>query len=250
VSKKDNTCLITGAAGGIGRALAKVFVDAGFCVIAIDSVSDPKNICCNHYLQVDLSKTVYDKNYANNIFDCLSKIIKMNGLSVLINNAAVQILGGVDSLTRENWQHTLSVNLLAPFIWVQALLPHIESVCGCIINISSIHARLTKKNYVAYATSKAALSGMTRAMAVDLEARVRVNAIEPAAIDTDMLKAGFEKSTEAYQQLQKFHPMQRIGTPEEVARAALWLSSSSSAFIHGECLSLDGGISKLLHDPC
>ena len=93
----------------------------------------------------------------------------------LMNNAAVQILGGFDSLTRSDWQQTLRVNLLAPCIWKQALMPGLEAAKGSVVNISSIHARLTKKNFVAYATSRAALSDMTRAMAADLGGRVRVN---------------------------------------------------------------------------
>jgi NAD(P)-dependent dehydrogenase (short-subunit alcohol dehydrogenase family) len=120
---------------------------------------------------------------------------------------------------------------------------------GCVINISSIHARLTKPNFVAYATSKAALSGMTRAMAVDLGGRVRVNAIEPAAISTDMLKAGFKDHPEQYAALEQCHPLGRIGTPEEVAALALSIVDGELRFLHGACVGMDGGISARLHDP-
>jgi NAD(P)-dependent dehydrogenase (short-subunit alcohol dehydrogenase family) len=161
----------------------------------------------------------------------------------------VQILGGADSLTRNDWQQTLNVNLVAPFIWTQALLPALEHAKGSVVNISSIHAKLTKKNFVAYATSKAALSGMTRALAVDLGPRVRINAIEPAAIETEMLKTGFEGEPELYCRLQKCHPAQRIGLPVEVARLAVLLADKNIAFVHGACISIDGGIGNALLDP-
>jgi NAD(P)-dependent dehydrogenase (short-subunit alcohol dehydrogenase family) len=117
------------------------------------------------------------------------------------------------------------------------------------VNISSIHARLTKPDFVAYATSKAALSGLTRAMAVDLGDRIRVNAIEPAAISTPMLKAGFESHPEQYAALARCHPQGRMGTPTEVAALALSLVSGELRFMHGACVGLDGGISARLHDP-
>jgi NAD(P)-dependent dehydrogenase (short-subunit alcohol dehydrogenase family) len=171
------------------------------------------------------------------------------GLSVLVNNAATQVLGGVDSLTVSDWHHTLDVNLLAPFVLTQGLLPPLEKAHGCVINISSIHARLTKPNFVAYATSKAALSAMTRAMAVDLGSRVRVNAIEPAAIETDMLKSGFAGQPEKFAELQACHPQGRIGSPEEVAALALSVAGGELRFLHGACIGIDGGISGRLHDP-
>jgi len=172
-----------------------------------------------------------------------------DGLHVLVNNAAVQVLGGVEDLTISDWYRTLDINVLVPFALTKGLLAQLDSAGGCVINISSIHARLTKAGFVAYATSKAALSGMTRAMAVDLGSRVRVNAIEPAAIETPMLEAGFEGKPEQFVHLQASHPQGRIGTPEEVAALALSVASGELQFLHGACIGLDGGISGRLHDP-
>jgi NAD(P)-dependent dehydrogenase (short-subunit alcohol dehydrogenase family) len=135
--------------------------------------------------------------------------------------------------TCENWDDTLGVNLLALFFLAQGLLPELEKAAGSVINISSIHARLTKKDFVAYDNSKAAISGMTRAMAVDLGPRVRVNSIEPAAIETDMLKAGFERKDDRCLQLKACHSTRGIGRPEEVARLALAMASGEMLFLHG-----------------
>lgn len=241
--------LITGAAGGIGRSLVKVFKEAGYKIIATDRTPRPENLFCTQYIQADLDRYVEDETYAHEILDSIRGGLKSNGLKVLINNAALQILGGAESLTRRDWHQTLDINLLAPFLLTQALLPDLESAKGCVINVSSIHARLTKKNFVAYATSKAALSGMTKALAVDLGNRVRVNAIEPAAIETEMLKDGFAGKPELYRQLEGCHPQKRIGQPEEVARLALAIVDGCMDFLHGACVGLDGGISSRLFDP-
>lgn len=241
--------LVTGAAGGIGQALVQGLGDAGLQVIATDRGPRPQGLACAAYLPVDLAATVADEAQAEQLFAQVRALCGDAGLAVLVNNAATQVLGGVDSLTRDDWRQTLDVNLLAPFLWTQGLLPELERAGGCVVNISSIHARLTKRQFVAYATSKAALSGMTRAMAVDLRGRVRVNAIEPAAIETDMLRAGFEGKPEAYQALADCHPLGRVGRPDEVARCVLALMDGAMAFMHGACVALDGGISACLLDP-
>ena len=229
--------------------MVRVFHEAGYCVIATDITPQPADLPCRHYLQADLARIVGDEAYATEIFASIRECLNGRGLHALINNAATQILGGTDSLTRQDWRQTLDVNLLAPFLLTQALLPELEAAKGCVVNIGSIHARLTKRNFVAYATSKAALSGMTRALAVDLGARVRINAIEPAAIETDMLKAGFARRPELYQQLENCHPQHRIGKPDEVAQLALAIVDGGMNFMHGACVGLDGGISARLYDP-
>lgn len=241
--------IVTGAAGGIGRSLVQTFTDSGYRVIALDSMARPADISCWHYLRIDLQTVVSDPVCAAEVTSVIRDFINGCGVKVLINNAAIQILGGVSSLSMADWHLTLDVNLLAPFLLTQGLLPELELAGGSVINISSIHARLTKANFVAYATSKAALSGMTRAMAVDLGGRVRVNAIEPAAIATDMLKAGFADRLEDYAELERCHPQGRIGTPNEVASLALSLASGDLRFMHGACVGMDGGISGRLYDP-
>lgn len=208
--------LVTGAAGGIGRALVRRFAAQGYRVLALDCSDKPDDLDCWHYQQVDLEQLVVDSAYTAKCLSDITQLIGNDGLAVLINNAAVQVLGGLSSLTVGDWHKTLDVNLLAPFVLTQALLPQLEAAAGCVINISSIHARLTKPNFVAYATSKAALSAMTRAMAVDLGGRVRVNAIEPAAIATEMLRAGFVGQPEQFANLVGCHPQGRIGDRKSV----------------------------------
>lgn len=241
--------IVTGAAGGIGQALVRAYANAGHAVLGVDRGERRDDFAGEHYLACDLQRTVAEPGYAAQVFADLRAALGGRRLDTLVNNAAVQILGPVDRLGRDDWRTSLDVNLLAPFFWAQAFLPELEAAAGSVLNISSIHARLTKPGFVAYATSKAALSGMTRAMAVDLGPRVRVNAIEPAAIGTDMLKAGFEGNPDGYAQLEQCHPQGRIGTPEEVATLALALSHGGLRFVHGASLDINGGIGVRLHDP-
>ncbi|MCH8502348.1 MAG: SDR family oxidoreductase [Aliidiomarina sp.] len=248
--RQQKFVVITGANGGIGEALCETFAAKGYNVIATDIQDAAKSgLQHRHYVSIDLNRFVADEGYGNNKTAEILTLVGESKLHCLINNAAVQILGGVDSLSRSEWQTTLNVNLQAPFFLAQAFTNKLEAAKGSVVNISSIHAKLTKKNFVAYATSKAALSGMTRAMAVDLGPRIRVNAIEPAAIKTAMLIDGFKDKPEKLEVLESFHPVEQLGKPAEVAQLAHLLAESSMRFMSGEVLSITGGIRNVLHDP-
>lgn len=241
--------LITGAAGGIGHELCQAFVDAGYYVVGSDQ-SGPREGMPNYsHVPVDLNHFCTDEKSRAAAITQLRKAIGSRKLAVVINNAALQILKPSERLSVEDWSRTLNVNLVAPFLLTQAFLPELEAEKGSVINISSIHAALTKPEFVAYATSKAALSGLTRSLAVDLGGRVRINAISPAAIATPMLKEGFAGREAELAQLGCMHPVGRIGEPSEVASLALFLASDEARFITGADYRLDGGMSGRLHDP-
>lgn len=241
--------LITGAAGGIGRAMVAAFRHGGYRVIATDRVSPPAGLEGVVYLQYDLGSFVAEADTAERQIAQLRPLLDGKGLHVLVNNAAVQILADCAQLSRADWQQSLNVNLLAPFFLTQALLPELECARGCVLNIGSIHARLTKRRFAAYATSKAALGALTRALALDLGGRVRVLTLEPAAIATEMLTAGFADDPEGLAQLAAHHPSGGIGTPEDLAHLALALVHANSPFFTGASIGFDGGISGCLHDP-
>lgn len=242
--------LITGAAGGIGQELCQQFHQAGYKVIGLDLVEDQLPDICMSRCACDLHHFCQDASYRQSILTKLQESIGDSGLKVLINNAAVQIVKPSNKLTTADWHQTLDVNLVAPFLLVQGLLSILETASGSVINIASIHANLTKPEFVCYATSKAALVGLTRSMAVDVGNRVRINAICPAAVATPMLLAGFEGQPDgAFSQLATMHPMGRIANTEEVAQLALFLASSHASFITGATLPIDGGIGGRLHDP-
>lgn len=246
---EEQTALITGANGGIGQALVKAFNEAGYRVIATDIAPPAAELAGVDFVVADLQQTAEDEAYAGQVFTEIRRCLSGQPLKALINNAAVQILGNTEKLTRQDWRKTLDVNLLAPFFWIQAFLPEMETAEGSVVNISSIHATLTKPGFSAYATSKAALSGVTRSLAMDLGERVRVNAISPAAIATPMLTSGFIGHEAGLAQLSEMHPIGRIGKPAEVAALALFLASEAARFITGAEFPLDGGIGGRLHDP-
>lgn len=236
---------ITGVLGGIGIALAKVFKENGFYVYGLD-VKEGKCPYSDKFIAFDLHKFCYDSKYNTSLKDLFEREIPE--LDVLINNAAVQILGSLEEIRIEDWTLTMNVNLTGAMLLSQHFLPKLEVRKGSIINIASIHQQLTKKRFLAYATSKSALVGFTKALSVDLQGKVRVNAISPAAIDTPMLHEGFNYDMEKIQQLHDLHPTKRFGKPAEVAGLALLLAGDELGFINGANMEIDGGISNVLKD--
>ncbi|MDI9880062.1 SDR family NAD(P)-dependent oxidoreductase [Flectobacillus longus] len=237
--------LITGVLGGIGSAIAKMFKENDYYVYGLD-IRHAEVDFLDKLLVFDLHKFCTNSEYREQYKAYLDS--ELPRLDVLVNNAAVQLLDKLDDLKLDEWQETLNVNLTGPLLLSQMFLKRLESVQGAIVNIGSIHQQLTKPRFISYATSKSALIGLTKALAVDLEGRVRVNAISPAAIQTEMLLAGFNGNEAALDELRKIHPVQRIGYPQDVAKLVLFLSSENSGFIHGANLTLDGGISSVLKD--
>lgn len=246
--KTRKNAFITGACGGIGRALVSAFSSSGYRVIASDQFDKGPSLGESEYIKIDLDLYASDEGHAVKVNRLIDSLIGGSGLSVLINNAATQILGNIDEISRDQWRKSFNVNVNAPFFLTQVQLAHLKKGKGNVINVSSIHARLTKQGFSAYSTTKAALSGLTRAMAVEIGSKIRVNAIEIAAIDTEMLRSGFVNSIEKYSKLKSCHPVGEIGTPEEVARCALYMAADSSAFLNGASISLDGGVSASLNE--
>lgn len=240
--------VVTGCAGGIGVAICDKLLASDFNVIGLDLSSPSIEREGFSFIEADLEKLAQDSTYARTVFDKISAHLMGNSLFGLVNNAAVQILGSTNALTRDDWLSTLSVNLLAPFFIAQHFLADLEASRGAIINISSIHSKLSKDSFTAYAVSKAALSQLTRSMALELGSKIRINAIEPAAINTPMLEAGFIGKPEKYEALEKLHPSHCIGTVDEVADLVLYIMNGGS-FLNGSCIELGGGIHGKLCDP-
>jgi NAD(P)-dependent dehydrogenase (short-subunit alcohol dehydrogenase family) len=251
--KPSRSVLITGASGGIGRALCTAFATAGWQVLATDTAAAlaAAPLDASATVPADLAALSDDPSAQVEFGRAVRAATADIPLAALVNNAAVQRVNPTAAVTVADWSASLAVNLRAPFHLVQLFLPELTAARGSVVNVGSIHARQTKPGFVVYATTKAALDGLTRALAVDLgPLGVRVNAIAPAAISTPMLEAGFKSlAPTTRQQLDAFHPVGRVGTPAEVAALAVWLAGDSPAFLTGACVSLDGGISGRLHDP-
>lgn len=237
--------LITGVLGGIGSAIAKYFREKGYYVYGLDK-RDDFNYNCDRFILFDINEYVKNASYRIKYSDLFAQVIPK--LDVLVNNAAVQRLDHLRDLQIEDWNESLNVNLTGPMMLSKLFLTKLEASKGSIINIGSIHQSLTKASFVSYATTKSALIGLTKAMAVDLEGKIRVNAISPAAIETQMLKDGFKDSPDALNKLKELHPVKRIGYPDDVAKLVYFIASENNGFIHGANFQLDGGISSVLKD--
>lgn len=240
--------LITGVRGGIGQALAERFSAAGCFVVGLDLGADsPPHVAA--FVEADLAALVHEETVRSAVRASIATALAGRRIEVLVNNAADQRLAPFDRLTIADWQATLDVNVTAAFVLTQMVIADLRASRGCVVNIGSVHARATKRQFVAYATSKAALHGFTRALAVDLGPEVRAVCIAPAAIATPMLVAGFAGQEDQLAELAAAHPLERIGLPEEVAEAAQFVSSPQAAFASGAVFYLDGGVLSRLHDP-
>lgn len=250
----DKAIFVTGANGGIGKALIRSLKKDNWFVIGSDH---PKKIpdqnllsVCDKWLPLDLQTLSTSKEKVESLKMQIDEYVYGNNLKFkgLIQNAALQITKPFMELSAKEWEESFSVNILSIVQLNKIFIPYLEKNMGSILHIGSIHRRLTKKNFSAYSTTKAALYGLTNSMAVELGDKIRVNIIEPAAIDTEMLRSGFNYETEKIKKLESLHPTNSIGKAEDIARAAIFLLDSRNSFINGTSLNISGGIHAKLHD--
>ncbi len=241
--------LITGAAGGIGMATAAVFAGEGWHVIGVDTNPIDNSIGATDTILADVS----DLKAMEQVFNEVAS--KEGQLDALVNNAAIQICKPLLETTVEEWDITMKTNLRSVFLTVRYAHPLLKINGGAIINVSSVHAIATSRGISAYAASKGALVALTRALALELaEDNIRVNAVLPGAVDTPMLHAGLHRGhiqgknpQELFQHLGKRHPIDRVGRPEEISQAILFLADEHrSSFITGQAMVVDGGATAKL----
>jgi NAD(P)-dependent dehydrogenase (short-subunit alcohol dehydrogenase family) len=232
--------LVTGASRGIGRAIAAAFAEAGAKVM----LSSRK--------QADLEKAAADIDGDVAVFTahagdpaqaeaCVAATLeRFGGLDILVNNAGTNpFWGPAMEIDLPRYEKTFEVNLRGPLVWTQlAWRAAMAERGGCVINVASIGGLATPAAVPIYATTKAGLIHLTKALALELAPGVRVNALAPGVVKTDMARALWEgKESGLRSQL----PLGRMGEPEDIAAAALFLASPAASWITGEVLVVDGG---------
>lgn len=235
------TVLITGASRGIGAAIAEAFAEAGFSPII--------NYTKNDSAAQALSQKIHDKfNINSTVYKCdvsdSEAVRKMFGeigdIDVLVNNAGISQQKLFTDITDEDWRKMMSVNLDGVFYCSrEALKGMIKRKSGSIINVSSMWGEVGASCEVHYSASKSAVIGLTKALAKEVApSNIRVNCIAPGVIDTDMMKDFDDETRNA---LVEETPLLRLGKPEDIANAAVFLASEKASFITGQVLSVNGG---------
>jgi len=243
--------LITGAAGGIGRATVKVFSEEGWQVIGVDRSPQyeafPQD---GFYIQADISLP----EKLEEIYEQVSAIT--DTLDAVVHNAGVQIAKPLTETTAEEWDMVMASNLRSVFLGSKLAYPLLKTKGGgAIVNVSSVHAVATSANIAAYAASKGGLLALTRAMAIEFaDDEIRVNAILPGAVDTPMLRAGLNRGhvgdgdmLDRLENLARKTVNGRVGQPEEIARSIYFLADNfQSSFMTGQAMIVDGGATARL----
>jgi NAD(P)-dependent dehydrogenase (short-subunit alcohol dehydrogenase family) len=247
----SRTVLITGAAGGIGRATVALFAKKGWRVIGVDRAEFgdgfPKD---GLFIKSDISRG----EDMEAIFEQANSFTK--SLDALVNNAAMQIAKPIIETTVEEWDAVMASNLRSVFLGVKLAhsLLKVDNG-GAVVNVSSVHAIQTSANIAAYAASKGGLLALTRAMAIEFAPNdIRVNAILPGAVDTPMLRAGLSRGhvdgddvQDRLDNLARKTVSGKVGTPEEIAQAIYFLADNEqSSFMTGQALVVDGGATARL----
>ena len=243
-----SACIISGSSGSIGSSLAKKFADNGLTVFGVDRVS-PNHSYCTHTFLYDLNDIVNNPHIRSEFNSEIDNYCMNLSLDLIINCAAYQPLATMQMCDVELYQQALSVNTVFPLLLYRKLSAILIQNCGVLINIGSIHASLTKKNFALYASSKAALRSLTCSLAIENGGQVLTYLIEPAAIDTPLLRAGFKNMSFELDTLKNCHPCSHIGTPEDISEVAWFLYQKKISFLHGTTIDLSGGIKHVLHDP-
>jgi len=243
------TAIVTGAAGGIGRAIAERFLRDGARVVIADidaakgegAAEELARLGAVHFRKTDVSRRLDVHNLVASTIDMFGDI------DVLINNAGVVHGAGFLDLAEEDFDRVLAVNLKGAFLTGQAVARHmVERIAaggraGVIVNMSSVNAVLAIADQVPYSVSKGGMAQLTRVMALALAPHgIRVNAIGPGSIMTDML-ASVNDDPAARDRILSRTPLGRIGEPSEIASIAAFLASDEASYITGQTLYADGG---------
>ncbi|MBO8155491.1 MAG: SDR family oxidoreductase [Bacillaceae bacterium] len=235
--------LITGASNGIGKALAEQYASKGSTIIMAD-VDEKNGKILENKLNSDGRQAFYipcDVQKQEDIQNLFLKALKLTGIpTILINNAGVSRFQNLFHVTAEDWDHVLNTNLRSVFLCSKEAASYWkeQQIQGRIVNIASTRTFMSEPDSEAYAASKGGMIALTHALALSLSPyHIRVNSVSPGWIETQNYD---ELSNEDHEQ----HPAGRVGNPEDVAKACLYLTDPKNSFVTGENIVVDGGMTR------
>jgi len=233
--------LVTGGARGIGEATVRVFAQAGADVVIMDIDRTRAEA-----LSAELPRTrvlVCDITSEDQV---AAAFAGLDRLDVLVNNAGIGLVGGIEQTSLEDFRRLFRVNVEGMFLVTRAALPLLLAARGVIINIGSVAGLIGVRQRFAYCATKGAVVAMTRQLAVDYPTQLRVNCICPGTVETPFVEDYLERyhkheKEQVRAQLRARQPMGRLGRPDEIAWLALYLASEASGFMTGSIIPIDGG---------
>jgi glucose 1-dehydrogenase len=254
-SLRGQKALVTGASSGIGRAVAIALAQAGADVVVnYLSGDDAAQRVVDEIAEVGVKAFAHMADVSNE--DAVQRMFdrarqEFGTIDILVANAGLQQDAPVADMTLEQWNKVISVNLTGQFLCARGairefrrrgLVPSVSCAAGKVICMSSVHQQIPWAGHVNYAASKGGIDMMMRSLAQEIAPeRIRINAIAPGAIRTPINRAAWE-TAEAYKRLLTLIPYGRIGEPEDIGRAAVWLASDASDYVVGTTLFVDGGM--------
>ncbi len=246
---QGKVAVVTGAGSGIGKAIAELFAEEGAAVVVAErncqtgaetaaAIGQRASFC-----ETDVSKSGDVRNMVETAVRAFGR------LDILVNNAAIQILGTLDQTSEEDWDRLQAVNLKGVFLGMKYAIPAmIASGGGSIVNMASILGLVGDPDLAAYCAMKGGVIALTKAAALGYgPAGIRVNCICPGDVDTPMVQDYMNKSPDPEglrREISSKYALRRIAAPREVAEAALYLASDASSFITGDALIIDGGLTS------
>jgi NAD(P)-dependent dehydrogenase (short-subunit alcohol dehydrogenase family) len=246
---QGKVAVVTGAGLGIGQAAAASFARQGASVAVVDRNPESgestvqalqKEGLRGLFVPADVSSEADVKNMVEQV------VAHWGRLDILVNNAGIYIQGDVTQTTLDDWDRIMAVNLTGAFLCTQYAVPvMVKNGGGVIVNVASEAGLVGIRDQVAYNVSKAGMIALTKSCAVDLADRgIRVNAVCPGTTDTPLVREAVSRAPDpaaTRRRLESVRPLNRLGTPEEIASAILYMASSESGYATGAVLSIDGG---------
>ena len=233
--------LVTGGASGIGEAISRVFTNAGASVTIVDIDENRADALARELPGSRVA--ICDITNESSVADLFRGVDR---LDVLVNNAGIGLVGGVEETETGDFQRLFRVNVEGAFLVTRAAVPLLVASRGSMVNIGSVAGLIGVKKRFAYCATKGAVVAMTRQLAVDYPTQFRVNCICPGTVDTPFVEGYLEKyhrheKDSMRQQLNQRQPIGRLGQPIEIAHLALYLASEEAGFVNGSVVTIDGG---------